>query len=881
MAAIPNLCTARDQLRLASVFGFVQCFAGDIASAESSLVLGLERARTMGLARTPEYGMALERLGGTQLYAMRRSEALRLHERAVALLDSLVGRRDERCLRARGRWAAELVITGRPLESLAAVTEDFDTLAAMGMEHSDISIYTRWQQALALWNLGDWEGVLVAYRKNHAIAAASCGPDSPIALVTQCEVATALLGLKRYREALHAYDDVLLKQDPGSTPGPDFTTVTQLNRALALLALGRIGEAGIAVAIADSATRYFHGDHASRSLDVDEMRVALAWARGDASQVAAAESTLGEERSARHPSNVERLKLSLGTLEYLAWCGSSAAVVDSAVTMAAAFRSIFETLAPHLDPQELRRFIPDKPPPLDLLLSLALDRRPDRTRWLPDLYREALRHRSLIREMYARRASLAGDPDSIVAIRAEIARRVLGATQGAGEPAEITRVDSLRGVLREYANRGARPPAADSSEPDAPQLPPGSALVSYFRFERSDRTRGPATAPRPRRSEYLAFVRRSGTDLPAVVSLGPAAPIDSLAVRWSEILRARGDARTADTLGAALRRRVWDPLQSAVGRSRMVLLVPDGPLLRVNFAALRGRDGRYLVEQALLLHVLSDERDLLAHGADPPGSGTLAVGDVDYASAQLPAVPRSHAVRTARDRAARPSCSEFMDYVFAPLPASGWEVRSIARIMRRSKPDTCDLVEGSLASEARVRRELPGRRWAHLATHAFFLAEDCAGSAATEEWVRRNPLVFSGIALAGANHHAQAPAATDDGLLTAEEICGLNLRGLDWLVLSGCETGLGMSESWENVDGLRRAVREAGVHTTITSLWPVDDDVSAFWMEQLYTARFTRHEETALAVRSASRATLAMLRRAGRPADPRLWAAFLAVGDWR
>jgi CHAT domain-containing protein len=63
------------------------------------------------------------------------------------------------------------------------------------------------------------------------------------------------------------------------------------------------------------------------------------------------------------------------------------------------------------------------------------------------------------------------------------------------------------------------------------------------------------------------------------------------------------------------------------------------------------------------------------------------------------------------------------------------------------------------------------------------------------------------------------------------------------------------------------------------SLLPVDDDASRVWMHSLYQAHFSRGEPTALAVRSASRGALEWLRHTGRPADPRLWGAFVALGD--
>jgi len=125
----------------------------------------------------------------------------------------------------------------------------------------------------------------------------------------------------------------------------------------------------------------------------------------------------------------------------------------------------------------------------------------------------------------------------------------------------------------------------------------------------------------------------------------------------------------------------------------------------------------------------------------------------------------------------------------------------------------------------------------HLATHGFFLdACDPAASATSprSSGPIENPLLLSGLALAGANDGKRP----DDGILTAEEIVSLNLGGLEWAVLSACDTGLGEIRAGEGVFGLRRAFQLAGAHTVIMSLWPVDDNSTRLWMQELYRARF-------------------------------------------
>jgi len=138
----------------------------------------------------------------------------------------------------------------------------------------------------------------------------------------------------------------------------------------------------------------------------------------------------------------------------------------------------------------------------------------------------------------------------------------------------------------------------------------------------------------------------------------------------------------------------------------------------------------------------------------------------------------------------------------------------------------------------------------------------------------------AGLALTGANQR-HAVEGEDDGILTAEEVGSLDLRGVEWAVLSACDTGAGTIRAGEGVLGLQRAFRLAGVRTVVMSLWGVDDDAARTWMVTLYRARLLRGMSTTESVRTATRQTLAARRLRGDSTHPFYWAGFVAVGDWR
>ena len=96
----------------------------------------------------------------------------------------------------------------------------------------------------------------------------------------------------------------------------------------------------------------------------------------------------------------------------------------------------------------------------------------------------------------------------------------------------------------------------------------------------------------------------------------------------------------------------------------------------------------------------------------------------------------------------------------------------------------------------------------------------------------------SGLILTGANKtwRGETPKeGKEDGILTAYEIANLNLRGIQLVVLSACETGLGEIDDNEGVFGLQRAFKLAGVDKLMMSLWKIDDTSTVEFMELFYS----------------------------------------------
>src|SRR5262249_5915063 len=120
-------------------------------------------------------------------------------------------------------------------------------------------------------------------------------------------------------------------------------------------------------------------------------------------------------------------------------------------------------------------------------------------------------------------------------------------------------------------------------------LPPDTALASFVRYQRTvPSSTGLRTIP-----SYVAFVARSGSGRMVRWRLGQAASLDA-AVKAGREQTAQGtpafgvapEAAEADyrTAGAALRRRIWDPISPHLTGASRVFIVPDGALNFVSFA---------------------------------------------------------------------------------------------------------------------------------------------------------------------------------------------------------------------------------------------------------------------------------------------------------
>ena len=174
-----------------------------------------------------------------------------------------------------------------------------------------------------------------------------------------------------------------------------------------------------------------------------------------------------------------------------------------------------------------------------------------------------------------------------------------------------------------------------------------------------------------------------------------------------------------------------------------------------------------------------------------------------------------------------------------------------------------------------------GLKILHIGTHGFYFTEnelkDSDFNYLTEgdQTDEDRALSCSGLLFAGANAafspetRSAIPEGSDDGILTAKEISRLNFQGLDLVVLSACQSGLG-EVTGDGVFGLQRGFKKAGAHTIVMSLWNVSDDAT-----QLLMTEFFKNLTSGMKKREAFVSAQKIVRQ--KFPHPGLWAAFVMI----
>jgi CHAT domain-containing protein len=296
----------------------------------------------------------------------------------------------------------------------------------------------------------------------------------------------------------------------------------------------------------------------------------------------------------------------------------------------------------------------------------------------------------------------------------------------------------------------------------------------------------------------------------------------------------------------------------------------------------------------------------------------LVVGGPFYSGAALRGASRRSAMMTYFNEPRATQKNE----AFGDLPGARLEAKLVARKLRARPLINADATVRKIQKSGRVNIM-------HLATHGFFVPswqdedgfrsldpamgfEGFIAPQSAKDGVLSarlsNPLHRCGVALAGANaflRTAKPTARFGTGLLLASDLLSLDLKQVDLVFLSACDTGLGVDRVGDGIIGLQQAILAAGARAFVTSIWSIPDAVSCVLVAQFYTHLVDGGATISAALREAQREVRKLsaddfnewVRRAGRLergavapirtgeaeaapfAHERWWGGFRAVGD--
>ena len=275
---------------------------------------------------------------------------------------------------------------------------------------------------------------------------------------------------------------------------------------------------------------------------------------------------------------------------------------------------------------------------------------------------------------------------------------------------------------------------------------------------------------------------------------------------------------------------IWKPLESVIDSASTVYFIPDGELYSL---ALESAD----LTQKRIYHRLSSSRQICLERDSFLGKDVVVYGGIDYdvdsCGQKMNGTPQKCTLRSLR---------ETLDF----LPGSQKEATEISGILNQNGFKVNLLTGQSATEESFKKLSDTSVNILHVSTHGYYWSQQKYATMVTN-----NPLlnqgdfyqvdedlamIRTGLMFAGANNafiNKVGDIGLDDGILTAKEICNLNLQNVNLVVLSACKSGLG-EVSRDGVYGLQRAFKKAGVKSIVMSLWAIDDSVTQDFMVHFY-----------------------------------------------
>ena len=387
-----------------------------------------------------------------------------------------------------------------------------------------------------------------------------------------------------------------------------------------------------------------------------------------------------------------------------------------------------------------------------------------------------------------------------------------------------------KALLLEYARSGQ--PEFHTWQQVQKQLKAGECAVEFVQYEK-------------RGEKHMAALVLKQQGKPRFVGLGSVGALEDTPLKKGGTVRsavADDKAEKKDALysDSTLFDKIWTPeLLEAIGDdTQRLYFAPDGIFHQMAIEYMLPKATQPASLTTDKLYRLTSTRQLLVKATTQRGGRMLACGGIDYNTA---------AETTEADYANDAQAFRYLKSLsyasWAPLPGSQDEIDSL-QVLYDS--DQITLLTDTAATEACFTRMASRYPIVHLTTHGYFGGRTPEGTdlipACYDASLSQNMLAF-----AGANASLRATdfdASKHDGILSAREIGQLDLSGIELIVLSACQSGLGYLTD-DGIYGLQRGLKNAGVQGMIVTLWSVNDNATARLMQSFYTHLQTEDAHTA------------------------------------
>lgn len=360
-------------------------------------------------------------------------------------------------------------------------------------------------------------------------------------------------------------------------------------------------------------------------------------------------------------------------------------------------------------------------------------------------------------------------------------------------------------------------------------LKPHEIAIDFVRYEKNDTARyGAIFVPSLQMKGGIRFIPLwTENDLRGFRISGSG--------RYLEDALCSNDMTDKDCLytDSALARFVWDRLEKELAKYDYedVYFAPEGLLHLLAIEYMREDNGVCLHRMTTLARLLDRGKRRVSRN-----SRMLAAGGFDYNSTSQ---HLNNSTSQQLGNSANHDAMEFLqsrlggaEHPFAFLKGAKVEIDSI-------RGSSCFVTDTTtIQTEEQLKRAIRDKRYdvLHLSTHGYALDVEVpvVPEALCDSITEDRSLLASGIALTGANV-AFRNGGAEDGIISAREFCEMDMGGVDLMVLSACQTGLGRFSD-EGPAGLVRGLKKAGAGALIVSLWSVDDEATMLLMKHLYMA---------------------------------------------